>query len=664
MYSHPNETNLKLLAVEKSINGRTYIHIGTSRGSTSIYKIDLNGRLLFSVNAGYLANLSKTVVNSVHATSDGGCIFASNFESWSSNWAQLSYITKIGSSGSTQWTASIPFFYPQPNFQAQEIYDLAVLPSGSVACLAMDSLYFLDASGHAKYSLNFKGSGKIFSFPNGDLYLECGSFRGRMDTLGNRIWTNPYSICHYDTNLYRLLNNKLYKLNGMTGAIVDSIPFPQTGLTSLLMLSDGGWCSYNSTMIKRFDALGNLKWTESIQLPLYGVNTFGEQSDGTILCGGTYRSKQAMHNEFDYSSFISTIDSTGSSILDSTTQVWPGDANDDGIVEFSDIVYIALAQGSTGPNRIDSSCLNYNTTYPIGGGYECGDIGVDFPGNFGIGVNHKQCDVYTDGIINNADMTELAKISNQQIQTFWRTQDPNQLNSSLPTFSLVPSQDTLFSGDTVRVFVTLGGNNIAVDSIFGLAFQLDNPASNFWTCARVIGSSKMNSNFGLTSDVRFIRYLPDFSFVISKINLQNSYNVQDTIAYIDIKISDTITMNRTLNLNPGSFKAITASGYPIDLQVNSIPIYTRSIIAASPEIQLNKISVYPNPATDQLTLNHLPDNDLQIRILNSQGKICISTVTKKSNSLSLSLDNLESGIYFIRISDSESNEFSMKFIKN
>ncbi|MBK6838679.1 MAG: hypothetical protein IPG90_10735 [Bacteroidetes bacterium] len=152
--------------------------------------------------------------------------------------------------------------------------------------------------------------------------MECGSFRGRMDMNGNPIWSNPSLILHHDTTLYRLSGNTLSKLDGMTGSVISSIPFTQTGLPEIQMLKDGGWCVYNSTTINRFDSNGVSKFTSTISLPKNGMNYVGGQSDGSLITGGTYRSKRPIFYEYDFSSFIGTIDTSGNSIMDSTTQIW------------------------------------------------------------------------------------------------------------------------------------------------------------------------------------------------------------------------------------------------------------------------------------------------------------------------------------------------------
>ncbi|MBK6447262.1 MAG: T9SS type A sorting domain-containing protein [Bacteroidetes bacterium] len=661
-YTHPGDSNLQFLDVSESPDGNTFIHMGTIRGSTSIYKIDLLGNIIFDAGGGSLGNLNTTIATALHATPDGGCIYASNYSAWSTNFVSYSFIIKIDGSGQLNFNTTLPSHYSTPNIPEQETYDVAVLSNGNYTCLTLDSIYILDPSGNVIRTLNFRGPGKMFGFNNGDFYLECGSFRGRMDMNGNPIWSNPSLILHHDTTLYRLSGNTLSKLDGMTGSVISSIPFTQTGLPEIQMLKDGGWCVYNSTTINRFDSNGVSKFTSTISLPKNGMNYVGGQSDGSLITGGTYRSKRPIFYEYDFSSFIGTIDTSGNSIMDSTTQIWPGDANDDGIVEFGDVVYIALAQGSTGPNRVDSAIYNYND-WQYYGGYEIGDIGTDFPGSFAFGVNHKQCDVYTDGLIDSLDINELAsKISIQQYHPYWRMRSPESART-VPYFSMLPDRDSIVAGDTVRIYFVLGNNGIAVDSIFGLAFGLDPFPSSIWRKGEVINNELLNSDLGLINELRYGFYTPDFGILYARKDLQNAYHVQDTIGFIDFKLFDTLSYNTDLEFSLSSFKAITAGGFPVDFQIQNATIYARSIIASSPELSFNKITCSPNPAKESITLNNLPTEQLNIQLFNAQGKLCFSGKTKYSSNYSIDLKSLPSGIYMLNIFGSETGSFSRKFLK-
>ncbi|MDX2431289.1 MAG: T9SS type A sorting domain-containing protein, partial [Bacteroides sp.] len=74
----------------------------------------------------------------------------------------------------------------------------------------------------------------------------------------------------------------------------------------------------------------------------------------------------------------------------------------------------------------------------------------------------------------------------------------------------------------------------------------------------------------------------------------------------------------------------------------------------------NKMSVYPNPASSQLTffLEGLADS-FQIKIFDMQGKVVISQLAE--NNTPISLESLNDGVYFYRLK-SKGNNFSGKLV--
>ncbi|HNQ00554.1 MAG TPA: hypothetical protein PKK99_15940, partial [Bacteroidia bacterium] len=350
----------------------------------------------------------------------------------------------------------------------QIIYDIGLLPNANYACLCENRMYLLDSLGNLLDSINYYGPGSVSAFSNGDLFVNTNSFKGRIQINGSVVWQTSDSLLTRDTNIVALRNDTLHFLNPMTGLSFTSIPFTQNGDNKALLMKDGGWCTYNSTTIQRFDTNGQLKWQESVTLAHFGIQLIVEQSNGSLLTGGTYLYQDCNYNEYDFSSFIGTIDTLGKSIMDSTYQVWPGDGDDNGISEFGDLVYIALAQGSTGPSRIDTSSIFWNSYFCVG------DIATNFPHCFAIGVNHQQCDAVSDGIIDSIDIVGFGDYSSTFNSTItpWRISNPDvhKSQSILPYFSLIPDKDTVNAGDSIRVAIVIGGNGVSVDSIFGLAF--------------------------------------------------------------------------------------------------------------------------------------------------------------------------------------------------
>lgn len=78
------------------------------------------------------------------------------------------------------------------------------------------------------------------------------------------------------------------------------------------------------------------------------------------------------------------------------------------------------------------------------------------------------------------------------------------------------------------------------------------------------------------------------------------------------------------------------------------------------ELELTNVSVYPNPATNVLYVN-LSSINYSLEVINLIGEVVLK-VENKSNTTSLELSNLKSGVYYLKIS-SERKQKQMKFVK-
>lgn len=667
-YLHPEDSILKLLNFSRSSDGFTFIHINHERGSGRIYKLDLNGNIIWRAPGTQHSTFSTMNMTGLNATIDGGCVYNINqYSSSNNNW--WSYLFKLDSLGNQQWMVEVPHQVISGS-QVQETFDVGILPF-AYACLALDSIFIFDLNGIKKSTINLQGPGTLQGFNNGDLFYNSSSLKARIDSTGNILYSLTGAILNYDTTFYNLIGDTLHQVDAMSGTIISSSYFSTTSPNSVIMLSDGGWIRYGSTQLNRYNNLGILMWTETVSLPHYGINLIGEQIDGTILTGGVYLSFQEWASTFDYSAFIGTIDSSGQSIMDSTSQVWISDANDDGIGEFGDAIYVALAYGSTGPARYDPA----NASFFEGA---IGDIATDFPNSFLIGVNHKQCDKFPDGIIDSIDIKKVAdKHAISRTITLWKFSGPDQLmptNNSenvLPYFSCLPDRDSAMTGDTVRFHFILGDNGIQIDSLFGLAFIVMFDTNYTADVGKRIITEAMDSELGSLTDLRI--YATEYftgaynqneaGLVIGRKDLQNVYFVQDTMGFVDIQILDSTSGNIDLEMSLRSFKAITAGGFPVDFQFNTRPVHLRSLITRVPEILEDKIKLYPIPANDYLIVDGLPNTEINISIYNYEGKEVFSASQCKATRLEIDLQAFTAGVYLLHIQDGENNVIRRKFTK-
>ena len=153
-----------------------------------------------------------------------------------------------------------------------------------------------------------------------------------------------------------------------------------------------------------------------------------------------------------------------------------------------------------------------------------------------------------------------------------------------------------------------------------------------------------NGNDGLYLGLNYGIYYIDNTFTEWQPYSNNLPNVQ--IAEFDI--------NNTTNM-------LYAASYGRGLWVSPL---VDDVLSVSDRFSESKIKLYPNPATNELTISLLDPTEADIRVYDLLGKLMIYEANQfVANSHRLDVSSLMSGTYFIRI-NSEYGTVTKKFIKN
>ncbi|MBS1586695.1 MAG: T9SS type A sorting domain-containing protein [Bacteroidetes bacterium] len=76
----------------------------------------------------------------------------------------------------------------------------------------------------------------------------------------------------------------------------------------------------------------------------------------------------------------------------------------------------------------------------------------------------------------------------------------------------------------------------------------------------------------------------------------------------------------------------------------------------------NEITIYPNPAKDQLTITAGSDVN-EVMVLNAMGQILIAQKNYKGNKAIVNVSRLAAGVYFVKVSDKDGNVATKRFVK-
>jgi len=137
--------------------------------------------------------------------------------------------------------------------------------------------------------------------------------------------------------------------------------------------------------------------------------------------------------------------------------VWPGDANDDKVVDMNDLLAIGVAYGTVGHPR-PSASINWT-----------GQPSPNWDSSFSSGVNYKFADCNGDSIVNYSDT--LAIYANYG-DSHPKTSSVEQGNPSDPIFNIKPLNDTITAGDTLKAILSIGSASLSVQNLYGIKFSI------------------------------------------------------------------------------------------------------------------------------------------------------------------------------------------------
>lgn len=668
-YTSYDDTLLGVVKISTSLYGGTYIVAKDERAYQTVYKINSLGDNQLLARFQSMAGHYVDRIGAINSTLDSGCVFAENYDSYSAGNYGYAYIHKYNAAGQLQWMYQLPRVAPFGD-SIQSVYSIADLPGHGYACLAIDSIYCLNAQGVLYKTLPFSGPGILRNFNNGDFCLHNDLFQGRIDTAGNIIWTLPGSqgvLFLADTSCFLLSTDSLFRINSLDGSIQSGVSFQDSSLYNHTFSGDGSWIAFWGNNIASYAADGSLKWYRHYYLPPNGWQAVNYFQNGTLLTGGSYYSTCTSNpSESDYSAFICTIDSNGTSVIDSTDLFYKGIIQQHNN-QFIDYLYPAIAAGASGSPRDTTGMSNihfYNA---------CGllDFATDWLESFPNGRNYKYSDVTGDGLIDTADIRFMTL--NSCDYSIWDSAALNCQNN--PFLSVKLDRDTLVSGDTLRAYIVLGTIQHPVDSISGISFVLcwnhlyqflmyGGPINTYHLTGRPFGG--VNDIYGYTKNWVTIESDPrpelGDGFLSASIDHHMAYAVAgDTVAFIDIVFPDSLLRNEEWHYSITSVLALTSNGTVVSLCAQDDSLYLSNPTLPVPALEAEHfLKMFPNPAHNVLHLNVDETQEWQLEIFDSKGMLIERSVNTTSDH-TLNTNDYSPGLYWLRIQN-ENDCYIRKFI--
>jgi hypothetical protein len=344
--------------------------------------------------------------------------------------------------------------------------------------------------------------------------------------------------------------------------------------------------------------------------------------------------------------------------LKAQVDVWPGDANNNGVVNHFDLLHFGLGYSYQGPPRGQKSVLFQAQTV--------GNWSKNLPDN----LNFAHLDCNGNGHIS-LDDTIAIRLNYSQIH------GSPQVETYSPTipagFPLIidATFDSVMNYNQVNFDINLGDVANPLDSFYGLAFTLNYDAQRIQQgsfSVRIDSTAWINKSGPLLDQALLMAFEESsegkLNIALSKSNLINAAG-QGRILTIHCVIED--------NLIGKGFQAmelIISDVLLIGNDLNAQAVQTNSksidIIPTGIDDKIDNaftLKIHPNPAQDVLNIQTEENKLYSLNIFGLNGKNYAFQENNSGNSTSIDIHHLPSGIYFLQIK-SGNQQSIQKFIKH
>lgn len=323
--------------------------------------------------------------------------------------------------------------------------------------------------------------------------------------------------------------------------------------------------------------------------------------------------------------------------------VWSGDTDDDALVNNVDLLNIGLAYNTVGVPRSQQSIL-WN-------GYLADDWSMTFPN----GLNAKHADANGDGIVDANDTLAI-------VQNWGLTYNKNGGRNGSPIYLETDSM-TIVNDSIAYIPIMLGTIANPVSSIYGLAFTIN------YSSGLVKDNSVMvhfDPSWLGVNNSDMISIGKDFysneltEVAVTRID-GNNISGSGQVGRMCFTIQDDIIrgVDSVFTFEVTNVTAIDKSSNTIDLQGEERTVHWENIIEIANNTQnvdlSTYVNIYPNPATDYLTISTKAIQIESVEIFDMTGRKVVSEYSwnnrNQLNNLSrnLGISKLNQGFYIVHI---------------
>ena len=339
--------------------------------------------------------------------------------------------------------------------------------------------------------------------------------------------------------------------------------------------------------------------------------------------------------------------------------VWPGDVDNNGIVNHYDLLFLGRACGYHGPVRTDTS-LVFNE-------HQASIWNYTLPGSSQTNIAFADCD--GNGVVNAEDTLVI-------LRNYGLKHGPTRIDSFSTGTSEDPAlyfatDDTDFlKGQQFDLHVTLGAPSLPVDDFYGIAFSYyydTTIVKKSLVTATLDNRWIANAGINDTMVIFMQRNVPDSARI--DIAVSQRYYAGSTamgrnisgygnVAKISLVIEDNLIgkTNAIYKLGIGAQNVkmvdMDLNTLPVNAKTDTVTVNTFTRIA-SMHAKDSKVTVYPNPASGIVNIDMGDMVAKEIELYDIAGSKVSAISPSKSGVIGIDIHTLQAGLYIARIVTSE-----------
>ncbi len=475
---------------------------------------------------------------------------------------------------------------------------------------------------------------------NSDIFLT------KYNPAGNVLWAKRAGGISYDkSSVIALDNNENIYWGGSFG---DSLII----LDTITVTNSAG-----SIFISKYNPTGNVIWaigTGNTGYYDYLVSLQKDPYDNLYVTGGFQSST------ITFGATTLTNATGGGASMDvflakllRPAYIWPGDADNSGIVDNNDLLPIGLYYGQTGTPRASIDNLWQ------------ADLGTNWgiTENNGVDIKHANCN--GDGIIDDNDTLAINLNFNLTHAIPASNNNYNNERLTAPDIYFITSSSSYNAGDWIDAEVWLGKSAVPVNNLYGIAFNINynsslvQPGTESITYpANWLGTPGTNAI--KTSKIDAVANTAYGA--ITRVDHTNTSGF-GKIADFKFQIKNTVASSSAMHLSISNYMADNATGVSqVFNTINDSVTINAGSVGITETNTVSEITIFPNPFTSQTTITfNQEQKNIRIKILDVLGKE-VKSLDFKGKKLIIEKGEMKEGIYFLQITNGNTNVVNKKIV--